>query len=349
MDVDVVITGLNVENHIADCAASVRASRYRKGELRLWYVDLGSADSSVLMARRIPGLQVLHGPERGLSPCAGRNLGWRRGDAPLVLFLDARSRLSRHWVEAAVRSMEPGTGAVSGLPVPSKDCGFWSKALIWEDRPILETDDPLPANECIVRRKVLQLAHGLDQTLAPASMAGLGVWMVDKGWRTGLTRRISVRSQARKLEFSGFLRRCYRQGQAYAEIRLRRGFLRRKVPGQAGAQAASAVWRCGSAALLAAFGAAGLLLKRLDLALLLPMGAFIAIFPRIWRVGELCAERDLNFRNGENFAWARCAAGFPWAAGYLARVCSRPWRIFKASERPGGARRKADQESSKYT
>jgi glycosyltransferase involved in cell wall biosynthesis len=344
MDVDVVITGRNIENHLADCVASVRASRYRKGELRLWYVDLGSSDSSVFIARRIPGLQVLHGAGAEISPCAGRNLGWRRGEAPLVLFLDASSRLSPHWVEAAVRAMAQGTGAVSGLPTPSKNCGFWSKALVWEDRPILETENPPLANECIVRRKVLQQAHGLDQTLAPAAMAGLGVCMADQRWRTGITRRISIRAYTPKITLPGFLRLCYLQGQAYAEIRLRRGFLRSKVPGQTGAKAASAVWRCGSAAILTAFGTAGLFSKRLDLALLLLLGAFIALFPRIWRMEELCAQRDLNLRNGKDFAWARCAAGFPWAAGYVVRVCSRPWRIFKASERPGGARRKPSQE-----
>jgi cellulose synthase/poly-beta-1,6-N-acetylglucosamine synthase-like glycosyltransferase len=329
MNLDIVITGLDAEDHLAGCVESVKASSYHKGELRLWYVDLGSSDSSLLLARRIAGLQVLHARGRRLRRSEGRNLGWKRGKAPAVLFLDARSRLKPEWIETAVRGLGKGVGAVTGPRQPDRAAGFWGRALLWEDRPRLNQPAPSPGEECLVRRKALRHARGLDAKTEPLEMVDAGAWMAQHGWEVRFTEEPLAVSAPPARSLTGFLAWTFRQGLASAELRLRYGLLRSKNPTRPGDQIIRAVIRCIPASVLTGLGLAGVLAPRLELVPLLPLGAFMAVFPRVWRVGEYAAHCNLGFPEANALAWARCVAGFPWAAGFLARMGAKPWRMLR--------------------
>ncbi|MFW5837412.1 MAG: glycosyltransferase [Desulfovibrionaceae bacterium] len=338
MNVDVIITGRDAEKHIADCVAAVRASEFYKGELRLCYVDQGSSDSSVLLARRIEGLEVLHGGARPLGRAQARNLGWRRGKAPAVLFLDVRSRLDPGWIETAVRALDRDVGAVTGPLQPAPGCSFWAKALIWEDCPRHDVDDPLPASQCLLRRKVLRRARGFLQTAEPESMADLGAWMLDHGWLVRVTHEVAATVHAPALDLPAYLVRCFRQGAAYAQIRRRLGLWRLTPPGRAGAKAMRAVLRCSSALAMTALGLSAVFGSRLEFAPLLPFGLLAAVFPRVWRYGEFATQRALSIQEGQHFAWARCLAGFAWAAGFLFRLVIRPPKPAGRSPKQPGPR-----------
>ena len=89
MDIDVVIIGVNTEKTLGKCLESVLESRYKEGEIHIWYVDGGSTDGSVAIARSCSGVHVIEIHPEYPSPGLGRNAGWRAGNSPMVQFLDS--------------------------------------------------------------------------------------------------------------------------------------------------------------------------------------------------------------------------------------------------------------------
>ncbi len=84
--VSVVIPAFNAQAHIADCLASV-STQSRGFDVEVIVVDDGSADDTVEIARRSPGVQCITQPNRG--PSAARNLGIAAARGQYIAFLDA--------------------------------------------------------------------------------------------------------------------------------------------------------------------------------------------------------------------------------------------------------------------
>ncbi len=58
-DVDCVIVGRNCAHTLARCIESVKSVEYTRGEVRVIYVDGGSADGSVALAKGYDGVEVV--------------------------------------------------------------------------------------------------------------------------------------------------------------------------------------------------------------------------------------------------------------------------------------------------
>jgi glycosyltransferase involved in cell wall biosynthesis len=116
MNVDCVVIGINTEGTLRACLESITASRYDTGSVTVYYVDGGSRDGSVEIARSVPDVRVIELRDPYPSPGKGRNAGWQAGTGDVVQFLDSDTVLAPDWLSAAVGMLEqdPDVAAVRG-------------------------------------------------------------------------------------------------------------------------------------------------------------------------------------------------------------------------------------------
>lgn len=111
-DVSVVVIGRNEGLRLQRCLASVQAADWRGLRWELIYVDSHSCDGSPERARRL-GAHVLSLGDAAPCAAAGRNIGWRAAQAPLVLFLDGDTELHPDFVHRAVGELQADPSLVA--------------------------------------------------------------------------------------------------------------------------------------------------------------------------------------------------------------------------------------------
>ncbi len=111
----VVVISKNEEAYITRSLQSVLAAAEKIGGAEIVVVDSASTDRTVEMARSF-GVRVLSlRPEWGLSPAAGRYVGFHHTSGELVMFVDADTVIDREWLQAARRYFAlPEVAGVAG-------------------------------------------------------------------------------------------------------------------------------------------------------------------------------------------------------------------------------------------
>jgi len=232
-DIDIVVIGLNCERTLADCLRSALHSDYREGTIRVYYVDSGSSDGSVALARTFPGVAVLSLGDRPPSPGAARNLGWRAGKAPFVQFLDSDTVMDREWPALAVESLSAGVGAVRGWRQerhPDQSIYNWIGDQEWNARP---GDCDTFGGDAMLRREVLETTAGYDEELVGGEDPELSERVRRQGWRVVQVPAPMTVHDLAMYRFSQYWKRAYRTGYGYAAVLDRRddgsGFWNREV------------------------------------------------------------------------------------------------------------------------
>ncbi|HNV72793.1 MAG TPA: glycosyltransferase [Candidatus Ozemobacteraceae bacterium] len=121
--VSIVVVGRNVERTLAECLDSISQLNYPTFEIL--YIDDGSEDRSIAIARRFSSVQQLASQGRG--PSAARNLGIRQAHGDFVAFTDADCTVDRNWLKELVEqlSSHPEVAGVGGRQQPSlRACDF---------------------------------------------------------------------------------------------------------------------------------------------------------------------------------------------------------------------------------
>ncbi|WP_051914183.1 glycosyltransferase family 2 protein [Thermorudis peleae] len=117
IDLSIVIPARNEERYIGAALASVAAQAWPLERLEVIVVDNGSTDRTAEIVQEFqqqhPSLtvQLLHEPQRGVS--RARNRGLAAARAPLVLFLDADSRMAPSLTAAIIACWHRGYAAAS--------------------------------------------------------------------------------------------------------------------------------------------------------------------------------------------------------------------------------------------
>ncbi len=178
MTVSLVIPGCNAEATLRRCLESV-VPLLDDGSLeQIVFVDDGSTDRTLEIARNYP-VRVLSGEARG-GPGAARNRGWRAVDSEFVWFIDsdcvaepqALSRLLERFDRAEVGAVG---GSYSNL-IEDRASGAWlaravHAEIIARHRAMPEQVDFLGSFNVVYRRNVLEEVDGFDEQLfnAPGS------------------------------------------------------------------------------------------------------------------------------------------------------------------------------------
>ncbi|HNR33440.1 MAG TPA: glycosyltransferase family A protein [Candidatus Hydrogenedentes bacterium] len=114
-NVSFVVIGYNEGARLEACLRSVREADLEGLRTETIYVDGGSSDDSLAVARRA-GADMCLGGERRRRAAENRNLGLAHASGRLVQFLDGDMTLERSWVRAGLEAIEahPGAAVVWG-------------------------------------------------------------------------------------------------------------------------------------------------------------------------------------------------------------------------------------------
>jgi protein involved in polysaccharide export with SLBB domain/glycosyltransferase involved in cell wall biosynthesis len=335
MNIDVVIIGLNAEKTLRACIESVRASRYDLGEISICYVDSGSADGSRELAASFDGVRVISLDSDHPSPGAGRNAGWRSGEAPLVQFVDSDTEVDPDWfLHAAAAFTGESVGAVRGRRVerrPEASVFNWIADQEWNAAPGECADF---GGDVLIRREALERTAGYDETLVGGEDPELSQRVRAAGWRimqlddTMTTHDLDMRTTGQ------YCRRAYRTGYGFAAVVDRHGasladFWMREL--------VRIVIRGGVGPALAVVGAVLALAAHPAFLLLSLLGAGLLFYPRVFRVGAFSRAKNLPLAEAKRYAWHCTLVVLPEFLGatryWFGKAAGRPLR----NRRPAGA------------
>jgi glycosyltransferase involved in cell wall biosynthesis len=215
----VVVIGRNEGVRLVRCLQSVRNLEF-DGEIELIYVDSGSTDDSVNVAKSFEAMVACIASR----PCAAkaRNAGWRIASGEFVVFLDGDVIVDRNFV---IRSMPyfdaPEIAIVWGHrreinPGQSIYTGVLDLDWIWP-----AGDSPYCGGDALVRRSALVETDGFDDELIAGEEPELCRRLRARRYRILHVDVPMTKHDLAVTRWSQYWSRSVRTGHAYAEISTR--------------------------------------------------------------------------------------------------------------------------------
>ncbi|MFN7003355.1 MAG: glycosyltransferase [Roseinatronobacter sp.] len=278
---DAVVIGRNEALRLGAALEAVMAKARRT-----IYVDSGSRDDSVALARAL-GVEVLElDPSRPFSAARARNEGFAalgRDRARFVQFIDGDCIVQPDWLEVALdfMSAHPEAGLVFGRQYEARpDASVYNFLTDWE------WDKPLGAHAfcagCVMMRSaaLLQIG-GYDDALIAGEDDDMCMRLHREGWQTWRIAAVMTEHDARLLTIGPWWRRTVRAGYSY-------GALGRKHGGVARTQRARAILWGGVVPVLALCGL--IFWSPLFVGLVVLVGLWVA--RQTWRFTRLGLDAD---------------------------------------------------------
>src|SRR5690606_37288665 len=136
--ISVVVIGINVSATIGPCLKAIQDCGYPQKLLEVIYVDGGSKDNSVEIARQFPSVRIIGLAQKRPTPGRGRNAGWRSASHDLVYFVDGDTLMSKKWLALAPKFLVGDVVAVVGRGrevEPRKDWYHLISDIEWDVPP----------------------------------------------------------------------------------------------------------------------------------------------------------------------------------------------------------------------
>ena len=218
--IDVIIIGINVQSYLGDCIASIRAADYPPELLTITFVDGGSSDGSVAIARAA-GVRLIELNDVHPTPGRGRNAGLFAATAPFVQFMDADTLLDRDWLKTALVHFDDKIVAVCGKRserYPDKNRYHVIASVEWhyEQGPCRYF-----GGDFLARREPLVEEGGFDDLLIAGEEPDFSARLRRKGWIIWRIADAMTLHDLNMTTFRQYWKRAYRSGHAYAEVGLR--------------------------------------------------------------------------------------------------------------------------------
>jgi glycosyltransferase involved in cell wall biosynthesis len=214
----IVVIGRNEGQQLARCLESIRAIHGFE-KIQLIYADSASTDGSPELAAKYDSEVVVVHPERPTA-AIGRNAGWRRATAEIVLFLDGDTVLHPDFPRAAFDAM-------------SADCQICA---VWGHRREMHPDQSIYnrvldldwiyapgfmeacGGDVLMRRSALIKAGGFDERLIAGEEPELCRRLRAQGHLILHIDHPMTRHDLHITRWSQYWKRARRAGYAYAEI-----------------------------------------------------------------------------------------------------------------------------------
>jgi cellulose synthase/poly-beta-1,6-N-acetylglucosamine synthase-like glycosyltransferase len=214
----VVIIGRNEGSRLERCIRSVKAIRNWAGRIEIFYVDSGSTDSSCARAHDL-GCTVINVTSDRPSAARGRNAGWRRAGAPLVLFLDGDTILDPDFLATAAAALaEPKVAAVCGRRREIHPDGSLYNRVLDLDWISSPGSVEFCGGDALIRREALLAADGYDDTLIAGEEPDMCRRMRGLGWQILHLDCPMTGHDLAMYRWRQYWRRAVRTGYAYAEV-----------------------------------------------------------------------------------------------------------------------------------
>lgn len=217
----IVVIGRNEGARLAKCLDSIMQVRSAVVE-QIVYVDSASTDSSPELASRFGAVVIVVRPERPTA-ALGRNVGWRRVESDLVLFLDGDTVLHSEFPRAAydALSRDPSIAAVWGHRREiHPEASIFNRVLDldWVYRPGFIASC---GGDVLMRRKVLLETGGFDEGLIAGEEPELCRRIRARGYTILHIDYPMTGHDLQITHWSQYWKRATRAGHAYAEVSAR--------------------------------------------------------------------------------------------------------------------------------
>jgi glycosyltransferase involved in cell wall biosynthesis len=219
-DIDVVIIGVNAVATLKDCIESVLMTNYPPNLMHIYYVDGGSNDGSIDVAKSYPEVNVIELNDSNPTPGKGRNAGWKKGSSSYVQFLDSDTLLEKNWLEKALVALQDQKiAAVCGNRQernPDKSVYNWIADQEWNGPPGCVQAF---GGDVMLSRKALDESRGYNEDLVGGEDPELSLRLCKKG---NCIIHLDVPMTLHDIGMKSWLqywKRAYRTGYAYAAVK----------------------------------------------------------------------------------------------------------------------------------
>lgn len=227
----IVVIGLNVAEYLRSSLNAILNSTYPSSKMEIIYVDSGSTDGSLDIARSFEQVNVIELDTSNPSAAMGRNAGAAQATYDLIQFVDADSYLHPNWLETAVTYLNPQTAAVAGRlseRYPEKNLFHRMAELewnIWSSPDGSWTTEALEAKtfggNVLLYKSVFLGLKGFDEELKAGEDPDLSYRIRREGYRILRLNENMASHDINLCSFSDYRRRTRRSGSAYANLALR--------------------------------------------------------------------------------------------------------------------------------
>jgi len=216
--VSVVVIGRNEGERLRLCLESVAQMNHPTFNFEILYVDSGSTDNSVTLAKDLGATVIALHPERP-SAALGRNAGWRAAHGETILFLDGDTILNPDFVSAALLQLaNPAIAVVWGHRrelYPQKSIYIRVLDLDWIYAPGFTL---YCGGDALFRQSVLAATNGFDETLIAGEEPELCRRIAALGFKILHIDHPMTGHDLAITRWRQYWKRSTRAGHAYAEV-----------------------------------------------------------------------------------------------------------------------------------
>ena len=342
-DIDCVLIGVNCSKTVGSCIASILSANYPNQKLHLYYVDGGSTDNSIAIAKQDKNVTIVALNLEYPTPGAGRNEGWKLGRSAFVQFLDSDTLLDAEWLSKAVIAMDDKqVGAVLGFRkemYPEHSVYNWIGDIEW-GRAVGKSD--CFGGDVLIRRQALEKTGGYDEILVGGEDPELSRRVIRAGWEIIRLDALMTKHDLAMKTIKQYLRRSFRSGYGFAAVRNRE------------AKAGTTFWKydflkiiikgggflCCFAfsVLIMVFGHTTNAMLIIAL-LLLTFGSTMLLSPRLFRIEKFMREDTLNRKEAKRYAWHCSLVVLPQLFGiirfYAGQLFNKPLKNRRSTLKTG--------------
>ncbi len=219
----VVVIGLNEQERLKTSLEAILLHKPERCALEVVYVDSGSTDRSVEIARSVPGVAVLHLEGGRPSAARARNVGLRHARGTYVQLVDGDSVVQPGWLAAALDFLEahPDVSCVFGQCIemhPEQSAYMKVCGLDWHIPP---GDRRFCGGNSMWRRSVIAANGFFDEGIQVGEEPELCYRVRDAGGRIVCLDLPMVHHDLGMHTFAQYWRRSVASGRAYASIAAR--------------------------------------------------------------------------------------------------------------------------------
>ncbi len=227
--ISIVIPAHNEEKYLPTCLKSCIALK-PKNVIEIIVVDNASSDRTAAVAKKFPGVRVVHESKKGTN--AARHRGFLEAKGELLAYLDADTRVPKGWFEQINREFKRDkdlvclSGPYDFYDLPEwqqKWVRFWWLAFAIPSYSVMGY--MVVGGNFVARRKALKKASAFDTNIA---FYGDDTNIARRLFQVGTVKyspKFRVFTSARRLQSEGF----FKSGATYAANYLSEALLNKPV------------------------------------------------------------------------------------------------------------------------
>jgi glycosyltransferase involved in cell wall biosynthesis len=211
MRLSIIVPAYNEQDYLPDCLEHLLAEVRRCPDpdaVEVLVVDNASVDATAEVARRVPGVRVVHEPNKGLTKA--RQAGLQAATGELIGYVDADTRMPPGWIARVLRTFErhPRVVCVSG-PYIYYDAKHWQRAMVRLYWVLLASPAYWMTRYMVVggnfaaRRSALEQIGGFDTEIAFYGEDTNIARRLHTAGKVKFMLRLPMRTSARRLQEEG--------------------------------------------------------------------------------------------------------------------------------------------------